>query len=333
MTEPQRRVTRTDVARHAGVSTAVVSYVVNDGPRPVATATRERVLDSMRTLGYRPNATARALRLQRAMAIGLVVPDVSNVYFGALARALSNKAFEVGYALLLGDANSDPEREAAQIESLVDRQVDGLVVISLRPDSEVDTQRTPTVFLDHRTRAGQAVVLPDNAGGARHAVAHLVEHGRRRIGHVAGLEGSPGADDRHRGWLEGIAAADLTDSTGLVERAEFSRRGGYEAGVRLLTRAARPDALFVSSDVQALGVLRAARELGVRVPEDLAVISFDGTEEAVYSDPPLTAIEQPIDAIAEAALAAILDNAEEPQHVEVPVRLVTRASCGCVPAG
>jgi LacI family transcriptional regulator len=328
----KREVTRSDVAKHARVSTAVVSYVVNNGPRPVAKATRERVLASMETLGYRPNAAARALRLQRATAVGLVVPDVSNTYFGALARAVSNRAFDAGYALLLGDSDNDIDREAAQIDSLVGRQVDGLIVISLDPTATMDVGRTPTVYLDRRTAADQAVILPDNYAGARMAVEHLLQHGRQRIGHLAGPEGGPGADERLQGWEDTVRAAGQTDALSFVERAEFTRRGGYEAGRRLLKNPDRaPDGLFVSSDVQALGLLRAAREAGVRVPEDLAVISFDGTEDAAYSDPPLTSIEQPVEEIAATALAAVLTDPFVPVHERVDVRLVTRASCGCHP--
>lgn len=149
--ERRRAPTRTDVARLAGVSTAVVSYVTNDGPRPVAAATREKVLAAMRELDYRPNAVARALRLQRAQAVGLVVPDVSNTYFGALARELSNQAFTAGYALLLGDSDDDPDRERAQIESLVSHQIDGLIIVSLAPDSVADVNGTPTVYLNQRS--------------------------------------------------------------------------------------------------------------------------------------------------------------------------------------
>jgi LacI family transcriptional regulator len=306
---PRHPPTRSDVARHAGVSTAVVSYVVNNGPRPVAPATRQRVLDSMSALGYRPNAVARALRLRRATAIGLVLPDVSNTYFGALARELSDRAFTAGYALLLGDSNNDPDRERAQIESLVSHQVDGLIVLSLAPGSTAELRETPTVYLDQRSRPGQASIVIDNTGGARAAVEHLAGHGRRRIAHLGGLAGSPGADDR--------------------AQADYSREGGHAAARDLLSRRPRADAVFVASDVQALGLLLAARELGIAVPDDLAVVSFDGTEDAVFSDPPLTAIEQPLARIADAALSTVLGQVHPDGRQEIPVDLVIRRSCGC----
>ncbi|WP_053204195.1 LacI family DNA-binding transcriptional regulator [Jiangella muralis] len=330
-TQRRRAPTRTDVARLAGVSTAVVSYVTNDGPRPVAAATREKVLAAMRELDYRPNAVARALRLQRAQAVGLVVPDVSNTYFGALARELSNQAFTAGYALLLGDSDDDPDRERAQIESLVSHQIDGLIIVSLDPDSMADVNGTPTVYLNQRSQPGQLSVIVDNEGGARLAVTHLVEHGLRRIAHLGGREGAPGADERRAGWAATLSAAGLPAEPDLLRTAEYSRVAGHEAAIDLLTRAPRPDAVFVASDVQALGLLAAARELGISVPHDLAVVSFDGTDDAVFSDPPLTAVEQPVPAIADAALRAVLGRATPAAAGLVPVRLVVRASCGCPP--
>lgn len=327
--DEHRHATRTDVAKLAGVSTAVVSYVVNNGPRPVAEATRERVVNAMNELGYRPNALARALKLRRAHAVGVVVPDVSNTFFGALARELSDQAFTAGYALMLGDANNDLERERAQIESLVSHQIDGLIITSLEPNSEADVRGTRTVYLDRRVQPGQTSIVVDDLGGAEQAVQHLIGHGRRRIAHIGGFATLPGADARLQGWMNACASAGLS-TDGLLVRSDFTRAGGLNAGRELLARPDRPDAVFVASDVQALGLLAAAREAHVRVPEDLAVISFDGTDDAVFSDPPLTAIEQPIAALASAALAAVL-TPEQPVQTRIPVTLVVRDSCGCPP--
>lgn len=331
-----RAATRTDVARLAGVSTAVVSYVVNNGPRPVAAATKTRVLAAMEELDYRPNAVARALRMRSAQAVGLVVPDVSNTYFGALARELSVQAFTAGYALLLGDADNDIDRERAQVESLVSHQIDGLVIVSLDPASVAETGTTPTVFLDQRSRPGQLSVIVDDRGGAAQAVSHLIGHGRGRIALLSGPVGAPGVAERELGWRRELEEAGLPTNDELVARSEFSRAGGFEAAQDLLCRAEVPDAVFVTSDVQALGLLAAARRLGIDVPRDLAVVSFDGTEDAVFSDPPLTAIEQPIRRIAEAALDAVLHKDPEcgisDTPLTIPVELVVRESCGCEPA-
>lgn len=329
-TDPNRPPTRTDVAVRAGVSSAVVSYVVNNGPRPVAAATREKVLAAMAELGYRPNAVARALRMRTSQAVGLVVPDVSNTYFGALARELSMQAFSAGYALLLGDANNDAARERAQIESLISHQIDGLIVVGLDPDSNADVAGTPTVYLDRRNVPGQRCITVDDHSGGMLATRHLIGHGRRRIAILSGPFGAPGADRRMDGWRNALAEAGLPHDDSLIARSEFSRPAGFAAGLDLLRRDTPPDAVFVTSDVQSLGLLTACRQTGIRVPEDLAVISFDGTADAVYSDPPLTAVEQPVARIAEAALQAVLG--EGPATTvgpPIPVYLVIRDSCGC----
>ncbi len=311
------------------MSTAVVSYVVNNGPRPVATATRQRVLDAMRDLGYRPNAVARALRLGRAQAVGLIVPDVGNTFFGALARELSDQAFKVGYALVLGDSNNSLVRERAQVESLANRQIDGLIVVSLDPDSHVDASGIPLVFLDQRRQRGQRSIVVDNEGGARLAVEHLLWHKYRRVAHLGGIAGSPGADARRAGWEYALRTARKPLEPDLLISSAYSRSAGYQAGRELLGRQDPPDAVFVASDVQALGLLAAAREIGVRVPEELAVISFDGTQDAVYNDPPLTVIEQPIAQIARLALQSVLDPTSDIGTNRIPVRLIIRSSCGC----
>ena len=201
-----------------------------------------------------------------------------------------------------------------------------MIVTSLDPSSPDDTGDIPTVYLDHRTRPGELSILIDNVDGARQAVEHLFAHGRRAIGHVAGPEGAPGADDRVAGWERTLRSTGATHGLELLRRADFSRAGGYEAGRQLLDAADRPDALFVSSDVQALGVLRAARELAITVPDDLAVISFDGTDDDLQrpgADRGRTAGGPDRRRGAQRRAAA-----GTPAHHPDPVRLVLRDSCG-----
>lgn len=324
------RPTRSDVAHLAGVSAAVVSYVVNDGPRPVSAQTRQKVLAAISALDYHPNAAARALRMRRSGVIGLVVPDVSNTYFGTLAHEITACAADHGLAIFLGDSNQDRFREAAQVRSLIDRGVDGLIIASVDtslPPS--DSGDTPTVYLDRLPQHGQKAILVDSFGGATAAVNHLSGHGRAAIGHIAGPQGALGADERVNGWRHALQEIGALAGLQHLARAPFTRQGGLHAGIEMLTDPSRrPDALFVSSDVQALGVLHAARLLSVRVPDDLAVISFDGTEEAIYSDPPLTAIEQPVSEIAESAIRTILSGHAATTRPISP-HLTIRVSCGC----
>jgi LacI family transcriptional regulator len=330
-------VTRTDVARHAGVSAAVVSYVLNDGPRPVAAGTRERVLAAIKELGYRPNGVARALKLRRTHTLGLVVPDNSNPYFAELAKAIEDVAFARGYSLLLGNSSDDATREFEQIRAFLDRQVDALMLISVRADPDLSVLKrsgTPAVLID---RASATVTVPtvsvDNAAGASAATRHLIEHGHRRIGCITGPGHLPAVRDRLTGYTRALDDHGIHRAHELVHSAPFTRTGGLAAARVLLTLTAPPTALFVASDLQAVGALRAAVELGLKVPRDLAVVSFDGTQESLYADPSLTAIRQPVEQIARRAIDQLLpgDDAGEP-HTVLSAELVVRESCGCPPA-
>lgn len=325
-------VTRRDVARLAGTSEAVVSYVLNDGPRNVAPATRARVIEAIAALGYRPNAVARSLRTKRTMTIGLVVPDNANPFFAELAREIEDVAFTRGYTLLLGNAMDDDEREATYVRTLLDRQVDGLILIpSHGPGSwraVIEESAVPCLILDREVAGVPAAsILVDNVGGAHEATRHLIEHGRRRIGCVAGPDGINPTRDRVTGWRSAMVEAGLEPAP--VAHEPFGRRQAYHAGVRLLSSDNRPDALFVTSDEQAFGVLRAAAELGLRVPDDLAICSFDGIAASAYTVPALTTMRQPLEELGAAAVTQLLNDPESHRRIVLPSRLIRRGSCGC----
>ena len=329
--------TRTDVARLAGVSTAVVSYVVNGGPRPVSETTAARVRDAIERLGYRPNTTARALAVGRTKTIGLVVPDSTNPFFAEYAWQLQRAATEVGYAVLISNTGFDPAVEERSVLDLCDRQIDGLLVAGASGLRQVDEltrrgRRIPVVLIDVSSPLhGHTTVGPDAIAGSARVVDHLLDvHGHASAALIIGGSADPGADGRERGWTEAHARAGRR--LGVVERTPFSRQGGYEAGLRLLRRDDRPTAVFVSSDAQAVGVLRAARELGLSVPGELAVGSFDDSDESRFCSPPLTTARQPARAMADAAITAVLRGGATPEHLVFEMPLVVRRSCGC-PAG
>ena len=319
-------VTRDSVAALAGVSTAVVSYVLNDGPRPVAAATRDRVLAAIEELGYRPNAVARALKTRSTRTVGLVVPDNNNPYFAELATALENAAHRRGYALLLANTSGDEGRLTTQLRALEDRRVDGVFVIG----QQVDTSgfgSTRTVGLDRVApdSAGSTVTV-DNVSGAEIGVQHLLSHGHKAIACIAGPGGVSTDDDRERGWRQAATHAGC-GTDGLVVRAPFTREGGYAAMQELLRRGP-VTAVFASSDVQGIGALRAAWEAGLTVPDDLALLAFDGTDESAFSTPPLTVIDQPTHDMAETALDLLLGDGPD-RHIVLQSSLVRRRSCGC----
>ena len=331
--QAKRPVTRADVARLAGVSPAVVSYVLNGTDRPVSPATRTRVEDAIAALRYRPNAIARALRQGTTRTVGLLIPDSSNPLFAELSQEIEAVADAAGYAIILTNARGDVQHEAQQLRNLVDRQVDGLIVISA---STVDP------YVDQLQAMGLPIVVMDRVGplpgittvgvdfelGSSIAVEHMLSHGHRLVAAVLGDDGSPSTIARERGWAGALQAAKAQE--GPTVRVPFSRQGGYEAGLNLLSRPAPPAAVFISSDLQAVGFLRAAHEIGVAVPEQTAVISFDGSLECQFTWPALSVVEQPLTELAHLAMSALLEG-EAGAHTVVQPRLIARASCGCPP--
>lgn len=326
-------VTRNDIARAAGVSPAVVSYVINDGPRPVAAATRERVLDAIQRLNYRPNAAARALRGGQSSTLGLVVPDAANPFFTELAKSMGDEGFVRGFGLLVCDSANDPDRERAHIVRLAERRVTGIVLISSVPDRDVSdlvTLGIPVVALDRSPDDSPvSTIRADHEAGAFLATMHLVEHGHRRIAFVGGPDFAV-TDQRQSGWERALTASGRR--LGATVETQFSFEGGREAATSLFggTSARPPSAVVVSSDVQSLGLLHELDRLGPRVPEDVAVVSFDGTQAGHYAVPRLTSVVQPIAEMGARTVDHLAGGVTNgPMHLTLDTRLAYGHSCGC----
>jgi len=321
-------VTRADVARLAGTSTAVVTYVINNGPRPVAPQTRARVLRAIEELGYRPNALARSLKAGTTRTVGLVVPDSRNPFFAELAHALEDVLFAAGHALLLANSADSPEREREHVRVLLDRQVDAVLLISLAGAAEIEEiigAKKPAIVL-HRVRDNSSAssICIDDEQAAFDVVHHLrAVHGIDDIAMISGPSEAPVSAERERGWARAVTG------DGRVVHEAFSIAAGHAGAMRLLAGAGRPRAVFAANDQQAIGVLKAASDLGLRVPADVAVVGFDGTAESEYSVPALTTVVQPSRQIAEAAFEILrTPQAELPVRRVLPHRLALRDSCG-----
>lgn len=322
--------TRNDVARLAGVSTAVVSYVLN-GSKRVLPETAAKVHDAVALLGYRPNQAARALRLGSAEMLGFVLPDATNPFFTRFAHEVGLAAEEHGLALLSANADGSPERERRLLEKFAVRRLDGMLLGSTLaiPDLRgfVPANLPFVVINQFDEIPGFHTVGVDLFKGARIGVEHLAQHGHRRIGLVSGTTIGGNVDAREAGWRAAIEQHGIT--AGPVLHEMFSMPGGYEAGRRLIADGDVPRALFVSSDQLAIGLLLAFHESGIRVPEDVAIVSFDGTQDGEYAWPPLTTIAQPVSEMAHAAVAALVDREHSESSQLFTPSLVRRASCGC----
>lgn len=329
---------RKDVAALAGVSPAVVSYVLNGGPRGVAPKTKAQVLAAIDELGYRPNGIARSLRTSRTMTLGLVVPDSANPFFAELARAVEEAAFAAGYTLLVGNATEDEGRQTTYVRTFLQRQVDGILLVPAHGPvdclKELEDSNRPWVVLDRRIGhlSDVSQIVADGRGGAREATRHLIEHGRRSVACIAGPADVTTTQDRVAGWSDALADAGIRPTKAAVKHVPFGRWAGYRAACDLL-RDSSPDALFVASDEQALGALRALAELGLNCPDDVAVASFDGIAAAAFAVPSLTTMAQPFDLLGQHGIARLVDRMTDPARPAdvstLPVTLVARGSCGC----
>ncbi|WP_330458581.1 LacI family transcriptional regulator [Streptomyces sp. NBC_00820] len=337
------KVTRDDVARLAGTSTAVVSYVINNGPRPVAPATRERVLAAIKELGYRPDRVAQAMASRRTDLIGLIIPDARQPFFGEMAHAVEQAASERGKMVLVGNTDYIAEREVHYLRAFLGMRVSGLILVSHalndQAAAEIDAWDARVVLLHERPEAiDDVAVVTDDLGGAQLAVRHLLEHGNEYVACVGGTAMTPAigdpVSDHVEGWRRAMAEAGLSTEGRLFE-APYNRYDAYLVALELLAGPDRPPAIFCSTDDQAIGVLRAARELRIDVPGELAVAGFDDIKEAGLADPPLTTVASDRPAMARSAVDLVLDDglrvvgSRRERLKTFPSRLVVRKSCGC----
>lgn len=308
-----------DVAERADVSVGTVSNVLNR-PDRVSEAVVARVHDAIRELGYVRNDAARQLRAGRSSSVGLVVLDARNPFFTDIARGAEDEAAEHGVAVLLGDSDEKPEREAAYLDLFEEQRVRGVLVSPLG-DIGGRLQRlralgTPVVLVDRRAEDGTlSSVSVDDVAGGRTAVAHLLERGRRHVAFVAGPLSLRQVADRLSGAREAVAAVDGA-TLEVLEGSALSVLEGRRMGEQLVARPAeqRPDAVFTANDLLAVGLLQALVMRGeVRVPEDIAIVGFDDIDFAAATVVPLSSIRQPSRLIGQTALRILLEEADDPE--------------------
>ncbi|MFF9817748.1 LacI family DNA-binding transcriptional regulator [Streptomyces sp. NPDC014006] len=328
-----RRPTLADVAREVGVSAKTVSRVLNeDGP--ASAQTREQVLAAVAKLGFQPNLMARNIRVGGPdTTIGLVIPDLGNPFFGAVARSIEDTVRDRGLTLLMGSSADDPDRERALTDKFLARRVSILMVVpSVGADhSHLKTHRTaglPVVFLD-RPGVGLSTdsVVSSNRAGAQDGVAHLIAHGHRRIGFVGDLPAKLYTRrERLAGYRAALQEADIPYDRSLVTDAH-DQHGASTATSQLLSLADPPTALFAGNNIVALGIIT---ELARRKRKDVAVIAFDDVELAEALEPALTVVAQNPEEIgrtaATTALARLDGDRSRARGITIPTRLIVRGS-------
>src|SRR5215218_10320082 len=312
-----------DVARHAGVSVTTAHRGIN-GKGELGEDTRQRILEAVKELGYVRNETARSLVSGRSNTIGMIVTDNSSPVYAGIVRGVESVVKAAGYGLLLCNSADDPAEALSCLELLRSKQVDGVLITPVQSDmAELDYLRDaqiPYVLL-LRTfgDALDDVVVTNNESGGRAATGLLVELGHRRIGHIAGPAHVSSARGRLAGYTQALQEGGVAFDPGLVVHAPYTTEGGYVAALDLLDRDDRPSAIFSANDMQAVGVMKAARELGVRIPDELALVGGDNMELAEFLAVPLTTFHQPAFEIgsrgAEMLLSRLIGDAREPQQI------------------
>lgn len=290
--------TMRDVADRAGVSTATVSRALSSAGGLVSEDLHGRVMEAVRELGYRPNHLPRNLRLSTSRTLGLVISDINNPFFPAVARGCEDVAQKHGYSVVLSNTDEDPDREITSLRVMAAERAAGVLVASTGRTNEgvrglIDTG-IPVVALD-RFIDGLEVdsVTVDNEGGAFAAVDHLIALGHRRIGMVSGPLQASSIRDRQVGYQRALAEHDLADQQGLMLPGDLRPEGGYQATLDLLDRPQPPTALFSVNNQTTLGVLQAVASRGLRIPADISVVGFDDLSAAELLDPPLSVVSQP----------------------------------------
>jgi LacI family transcriptional regulator len=330
------RVTMADVAHEVGVSMMTVSRVINE-KGDVSPATRQRVLDAIDRLGYRPSSIARSLATRRTGTLGLVVPDVANPFFAEVARGVEQVAYAEGYNVFLCNTDEDPERELDVLGSLEEKRVDGIVLCSSRldhDDLQMVMESHPAVALVNRsvevTDHEAAAVLVDDELGGRLSTLHLLDRGHRAIGFLSGPQGSHSGQRRLAGYAAVLSESGMPRDADWVERGAPVAESGRTAALKLLARHPELTALICYNDLVAVGALGACRELNKRVPEDVAVVGFDDIPLAALVTPPLTTCRIPRHELGVKAVEALLSQIRgEPtlaREVVLEPTLVVRAS-------
>ncbi|SPE23997.1 Transcriptional regulator, LacI family [Candidatus Sulfotelmatomonas gaucii] len=325
-----------DVARLAGVGTMTVSRVLS-GTVPVSAETTRRVQTAIEQLKYRPNVLARAFRGQRSGSIGLILPYLYDPFFANCAHAVTTVAKEHGYSVLITTSNEDPDTEYAEADEMLQRHVDGLLVIPSQFRHSRVTRtlagKTPLVAFDRPVSDPSIdVVLVQNAVGARRIVEHLIEHGHKHISYIGLSRSLFTINARYLGYRR------VMQEAGLEADAVFDC-GSEEIALRVLQTKLNgknsPTAIFTSNTLVTRYVLSAIARLGIRMPKDLAFAGFDDFDLAEFTSPPLTVVRQPAQEMGRVAASLLFDRitrGETPHtgnRIVLPVEIVLRRSCGC----
>ncbi|ALF11835.1 catabolite control protein A [Parageobacillus thermoglucosidasius] len=327
-------VTIYDVAREANVSMATVSRVVNGNPN-VKPSTRKKVLEAIERLGYRPNAVARGLASKKTTTVGVIIPDISSIFFAELARGIEDIATMYKYNIILSNSDQNKEKELHLLNTMLAKQVDGILFMggNITEEHVNEFQKSPVpIVLAATIEPNNTIpsVNIDYEQAAFEAVAYLLEKGNKRVAYVTGLKDDPINQKKLAGYRRALETHGLTYDEELVIEGDNSYDSGIEAYEKIAELAEKPTAIFAGTDEMALGVIHSAQDHGVRIPDQLEVIGFDNTRLATMVRPRLTTVMQPmydIGAVAMRLLTKYMNKENVENHIVVlPHRIEYRES-------
>jgi DNA-binding LacI/PurR family transcriptional regulator len=331
-------VTLHDVAKESGVAKATAARALG-GYGYVSERTRTRVVHAATKLDYYANALARSMVKGRTNTLGVITADSANPFFAAMLRGIADVVQKAGHAMMLCNANEDPEKEDMFVRSMRENQVGGLILV---PTGQIGHSLTtwprdlPLILVDRKVRGIAApAVIVDNRRGAKTAVAHLIRLGHRRIGTISAPSRIFTGRERLHGYFAALREAGVGIDKDLVKEGNLKEDSGYELAEQFLRMRNRPSALFIANSPMTIGALRALQRAGVRIPTEMAIVSFDDAPWAAVTTPPLTAVAQPVYAVGAKAAGILLQriqgDAELPRRdVILKTQLIVRGSCGAL---
>ncbi len=328
----RRPATIHDVAKRAGVSTATVSRTLAS-PALVSDEARGRVLAAIKDTGYTPNMAARNLRARRSMMVLVVVPNIANAFFAEVLRGIDDELVEHGYGIIIGNLDNRPEREARYVDLVFAGQVDAVLLMSGRVPTGggrlMSEAGVPMATICVDIGGAFPSIMVDDHKASLTVVEHLVSLGHRSFGYLSGPAGNRNEIGRREGFLSGLLAAGLDPADATFWQGSFMIESGIKAAHEFLASRKRPTAVYAASDSMAISFMKTVMQGGVRVPEDLSVVGFDGIEFAEFVTPTLTTIQQPRHEIGRSgarALIEALSQSSRPKSLKLEAPLIVRDS-------
>ncbi len=315
-----------DIAEKAGVSYATVSRALN-GKYGVNQETRRQIIEIASTMNYSPNAIARGLVKKQTHTIGLIIPDITNPFFPEVARGVEDFSEKMNFSIFLCNSNWDKNKESRYVKLLIEKRVDGLIIAPSRSiitgDDRLVYSRLPVVLMSGvQSGCGTASVVVDNVKGGYIAGKHLIDKGRKNLCFLGGAEDSFSVKERYEGFLDAVKSSGLILSEGMVRFGDYRQKSGYSIMKELLEGSSRPDSIFASNDLLAIGALEAIQEKGLKVPDDIAVIGFDNIATAAFQGVELTTVEHPKYRMGELAAEMLLSRIGAQGEVSKDERVV-----------